>query len=101
MTRSRVFTQADKGWRERQLDRQPLCERCLERGLTVAAREVDHIVPLHLGGARYDDANAASLCAPCHAEKSARESARRRGRLGHDSDGVPLVRLAGGGAGVK
>ena len=98
MSRSRVFLQADKDWRERQLDRQPLCERCLERGRTVAAREVDHIVPLHLGGARYDDANASSLCTPCHSEKSARESAQRRGRLGHTVDGVPLARLGVGAA---
>ena len=58
------------------LDAQPLCVRCLAAGRTVAAREVDHVLPVHRGGT---DAPA------------------RRGKVGHRADGVPLARLGGGG----
>ena len=93
MTRSRVFLQADKDWREAVLDRDPLCVACRAEGLTVAAEEADHIVPLHRGGARYDLANGEGLCKAHHSKKTAGESARRRGRMGHDERGYPLARL--------
>ena len=32
--------------------------------------EVDHIVPLSKGGARYDPSNLQVLCKPCHITKS-------------------------------
>ena len=48
---------------------QPLCPNCAARGLTVAGAEVDHIMPLHCGGALMERANLQHLCADCHAEK--------------------------------
>ena len=81
------------------LDAQPLCVRCLAAGRTVAAREVDHVLPVHRGGTDAP-ANLQGLCVDCHERKSRGEGAARRGKVGHRADGVPLARL-GVGAGVK
>lgn len=50
----------------------PLCVECLKLGRTTPAVELDHIVPLHKGGAD-DETNVQGLCRPCHAAKSATE----------------------------
>lgn len=43
------------------------------------ADEVDHIIPIHLGGARTDRANLGAIHGePCHSDKTARENAERR-----------------------
>jgi 5-methylcytosine-specific restriction protein A len=52
----------------------------LARGRTVAARVVDHVVPIKDGGARLDWANLESLCVPCHNRKTATETAQRARR---------------------
>jgi len=49
------------------------CKRC---GLVSARNVVDHVVPLHLGGAE-SDSNRQTLCIPCHDAKSAREEKNR------------------------
>ena len=47
--------------------------RCVQCG-KAGRLEVDHIVPLHLGGAPYDMRNLQTLCrTPCHFAKSRRE----------------------------
>jgi 5-methylcytosine-specific restriction enzyme A len=51
---------------------EPLCRECLGKGKTVAASEVDHIVPRAQGGTD-DDNNLQSLCKSCHSAKTARE----------------------------
>ena len=53
-------------WRSAVLDRQPLCVLCLASGRTVAAEELDHIVPRSEGGAVMDEDNVRPLCRPCH-----------------------------------
>ena len=55
-----------------------LCVKCAELGLVVAAEEVDHIIPLYLGG-EDTAANKQSLCRSCHRDKSDREERERRG----------------------
>lgn len=40
--------------------------------------ETDHVVPLHLGGAKYALANLQTLCVHCHAIKTAEENRRAR-----------------------
>lgn len=52
----------------------PLCVRCADRGLIVAAEVVDHIVP-HRGDARrfWDRDNWQALCTRCHNRKTAHE----------------------------
>jgi len=49
------------------------CQKC---GQVTAHGEVDHVVPLHLGGAESDD-NRQYLCCDCHNEKSLEEEKRR------------------------
>lgn len=41
------------------------------------ATEVDHITPLHLGGARLQLVNLQALCSRCHSEKTAQEATAR------------------------
>ena len=50
------------------------CRRC---GRVSVDLEVDHIVPLFLGGAESDE-NRQALCRECHAAKSAEEEKGRR-----------------------
>jgi len=55
----------------------PFCVKCLQRGLSVKATDVDHIVP-HKGDAElfWSEANWQSLCHACHSSKTAREDGR-------------------------
>ena len=55
----------------------PLCEECVEHGITKAAECVDHVTP-HEGNEEllYCWANLRALCWSCHSRKTARESAR-------------------------
>jgi 5-methylcytosine-specific restriction protein A len=59
-----------------EMRQQPLCANCLKRGVTRAAEERDHVVPLCEGG-RDDSSNTQNLCRECHATKSAAEAVRR------------------------
>lgn len=55
------------------LREQPLCAACAKSERVVAARVVDHVLPIKRGGARFDVSNLQALCVPCHNRKSARE----------------------------
>lgn len=57
-----------------------LCQDCLDIGIIRAGTEVDHTIPLSLGGADSDE-NKRLLCTQCHKAKSARER-RAAGRGG-------------------
>ena len=78
--------------RESVLNAHPLCVPCRAEGRTVAAVEVDHVLPLHLGGT---DArgNLMPICEEHHSMKTARE--RTEAGWGKDPergcglDGVP------------
>lgn len=62
------------------LGAEPLCRRCRADGLTVAAVQVDHVLPRHLGGSDHPS-NLQPLCLDCHEAKTAAEMAalgRRR-----------------------
>lgn len=79
-SRERQFYQT-KGWkslRKLHLSREPLCRKCREKGDTVPAREVDHIIPLRDGGDIFDEENLQSLCKPHHSQKTRREMNERR-----------------------
>lgn len=66
----------------RRMDRDTprMCAECYRHGLVRIGSELDHIAPLWKGGSN-DPRNLQWLCAPCHAEKTARE-ATERGRGG-------------------
>ena len=55
------------------LQKDPLCEECMRKGVLVPAQMVDHIVPINKGGAPLDLNNLQSLCNHCHAVKTARD----------------------------
>ena len=46
------------------------CQKCNRYSTEL---EVDHIIPLHLGGAPYEENNLETLCNKCHFEKSQQE----------------------------
>ena len=75
--------------REDKLYANPLCEVCYKLGLTNGAVEIDHIVPVSLGG-NNDIANLQSICRECHEKKTARENAYR---LPVNADGYPSIDL--------
>ncbi len=55
------------------LQKDPLCEECMRKGMLVPAQMVDHIIPINKGGAPLDLNNLQSLCNHCHAVKTARD----------------------------
>jgi 5-methylcytosine-specific restriction protein A len=56
-----------------QLADEPLCRLCTAAGRTVRATDVDHIIPIALGGAELDPDNFRSLCRSCHSAVTARQ----------------------------
>jgi 5-methylcytosine-specific restriction protein A len=75
-------------WRKRILEREPLCRHCNQAGRTSIATEIDHIVPLSLGGT-YEDSNVCPLCGPCHKAKTAKDMGYRAKRT-IGADGWPV-----------
>ena len=60
------------------LSAHPLCRPCAANGFTVAATEIDHIVPVKHAPDRFLDAsNWQPICRPCHEVKTATENRRR------------------------
>lgn len=62
--------------RRDQLQREPICRMCLERGKYTPAVLVDHITPIRQGGSPTDVKNLQSLCNLCHEQKSRAEGSR-------------------------
>src|SRR5690606_27981919 len=71
-------------------DEHPLCagpdSECEKQGRVTAATELDHITPLHKGGAD-DTTNAQGLCRECHAAKTTRDMNHKP--KGCDEAGMP------------
>ena len=63
-----------KKQRQLQLSTKPICQACECRGIITSAAQVDHLFPWSQIGEHAFRLNVfQSLCAPCHAEKSALE----------------------------
>ena len=61
--------------RNRKIKADPLCEKCKEQGRTKVAKEVDHIVPIKVNwNLRLSYDNLQSLCPPCHARKTRKDT---------------------------
>lgn len=73
-TRGRAWIETRARW----LRKHPLCLHCQAQGLVSVAEEVDHVIPLWMGG-RDDETNFQSLCKACHAVKTAGEAKGRGG----------------------
>jgi 5-methylcytosine-specific restriction protein A len=76
--------------RAAQLRKQPLCERCLQRGVVCAATVVHHTIA-HKGDAAifWDHTRYASSCAPCHNRDEQRIERGGEARQVIDADGWP------------
>lgn len=68
--------------RARQLQDQPLCERCLANGLVVPATVANHKVPHRGDIVQFWEGDLESTCQPCHDSVIQAEEAKgfRRGR---------------------
>jgi 5-methylcytosine-specific restriction endonuclease McrA len=90
MTRRAWDSVSRRPWaraRAAQLKREPWCRLCREeRDRLVEATEVDHIVPISQGGAKFAASNLRSLCDGCHIE---RHGGRRRVEI-DPATGLPL-----------
>jgi 5-methylcytosine-specific restriction enzyme A len=60
------------------LSRDPICADGRVCGHNRLSTEVDHIVPLDLGGERYAMNNLRGTCSDCHQAKTAEENRKRR-----------------------
>jgi hypothetical protein len=60
--------------RKRRRSLHPLCAHCTKEGRVTVTAEIDHVIPLALGGTDTDD-NVQGLCKDCHARKTADEDA--------------------------
>lgn len=66
--------------RKRRLAAQPFCQDCLaDGGVERAAKEIDHIIPIALGGSDEDN-NVRCLCKPCHRVRTRDQFAQRTAR---------------------
>jgi 5-methylcytosine-specific restriction protein A len=80
--------------RVRIMQDQPLCRMCEAKGFVTPGAEMDHIVPIFMGGSNDDD-NLQMLCVECHRKKSADDlGVRFRPTIG--SDGWPISPEPGG-----
>lgn len=62
----------------------------MAKGRVELAVEVDHIVPLHKGGAELDASNCRPLCKPCHVDvTNAAQGLRVKVQVG--LDGWPVT----------
>jgi 5-methylcytosine-specific restriction endonuclease McrA len=81
-------------WRQvraRLLSDEPTCRACSAAGRTRLATDVDHIIPLSLGGEATNRGNLQPLCRSCHDAKSRGDRsawARHAARGGVESCGV-------------
>ena len=65
-----------RAWKRRskaQLNREPLCSRCNEFGLTRLATVADHIEPHREDPEKFWRGALQSLCSPCHSSAKQRE----------------------------
>lgn len=74
--RSRGYTRAWDRLRNYHVTHEPLCRHCAQRGIVKAMDEVDHIIPIRVGGGALDPKNLQSLCHQCHAVKTIEDQRR-------------------------
>ena len=64
-------------WRRRILNEEPLCRTCARNGFTVAAAEIDHIVPVAKAPDQFWNTDAVQpTCRACHEAKTNAENRR-------------------------
>jgi hypothetical protein len=87
---SLALWRGDRGLRDQQLNREPLCERCKAQGIITAATVVNHRRPHRGDWALFvDPANHESVCKDHHDTLVQREEARGHA-IGTGLDGRPV-----------
>jgi hypothetical protein len=71
-----------------QMQREPCCRWCAQRGLAVPARVADHVVPHHGDLAKFYCGELQSLCVACHEMKTKGSDADLRRGYARDVDPV-------------
>ena len=56
------------------LTKNPLCITCAKANIVTLAKVADHIIPVRLGGEKWNISNLQGLCESCHNVKSSKES---------------------------
>jgi 5-methylcytosine-specific restriction enzyme A len=99
--RRKTASSPDRGWRDwyqllrwrriakNQLRREPICRRCLERGIVRPATVADHIEPHGGDWNRFILGKLQSLCADCH-DRSKQFEDRHGYRKEVGEDGWPI-----------
>jgi len=79
--KAKIYDNDWRKFRNAYIKAHPLCAHCLAQGLVVAAREVDHIIPLtgRNDQTRLSASAVQSLCRECHSKKTAKETHVKRG----------------------
>jgi hypothetical protein len=76
----------------------PLCVECQKIGIIKATDEIDHVIPLAMGGTDTDD-NVQGLCYEHHAKKSSLEDVSHEAAANHpdwlEPSAIPLTILCG------
>jgi hypothetical protein len=84
--------------RKRRLLDHPLCARCLDEGRVNLTEQIDHIIPLSVGGTDTDD-NVQGLCLEHHILKSATDGSSAGGAALHpdwlEPSAIPLTIVSG------
>lgn len=84
--------------RERRRSLHPYCAECIKVGRVTPTDEIDHIVPLSLGGDDTDE-NVQGLCEAHHQQKTAAEDAAHQAAANHpdwlEPSAIPLTILCG------
>ncbi|EFI6336193.1 HNH endonuclease [Escherichia coli] len=73
--RARGYSRLWDKYRAMYLKKNPLCVRCLAKGIYTPALVVDHIIPINGGGdvLFWPEWNHQALCQTCHNRKTTRE----------------------------
>ncbi|EFB6644566.1 TPA: HNH endonuclease signature motif containing protein, partial [Escherichia coli] len=73
--RARGYSRQWDKYRALYLSKNPLCVRCLAKGIYTPALVVDHIIPINGGGdvLFWPEWNHQALCQTCHNRKTTRE----------------------------
>jgi hypothetical protein len=94
----RLRGRAGQARRARRLRLHPLCAECLKLGIVKETDEIDHVVPLALGGEDTDE-NTQGLCIEHHTVKSAAEDVSHAAAANHPDwlqpSAIPLTIVCG------
>lgn len=95
---NRIGSRRGQELRKYRLQVYPLCAECQKAGIIKPTDEIDHIVPLAMGGTDTED-NVQGLCFDHHAQKTALEDVSHQAAANHpdwlEPSGIPITIVCG------